>query len=266
MKKVDGVLRMLTGVDVVFGGKIMVFVGDHAQLPCVGSTTFIGSELYRELGDVETVVLSRGVDSRLSESYATMLEYLRVSRSGVELTEFVNGLVGMSSSWFSDAITLAYRNADVDVVNKKCVKEYEGELIGGTHVASGIAGNKAYKVGMPIMLTRNLSGTNYNGKIVKMIRYDGNVLEYSCNDDSGSNDGGTRINKVYTEKRYPTEWTPAFACTIHKSQGQTYKNVNIIFRKSDFSCADATALLYVALSRVRDIHNVYLCEMSGNGK
>lgn len=90
-----------------------------------------------------------------------------------------------------------------------------------------------------------------NGNIESIGVYTWEVYRYSI-DESTKN---SKIPKLVTEKigevhQYPLKL--AYAVTIHKAQGQTYDSVNI--SPYTWDCGQ----LYVALSRVRDINNLFL--------
>jgi len=55
---------------------------------------------------------------------------------------------------------------------------------------------------------------------------------------------------AFTRTQFPL--SVAYAVTVHKSQGQTYKNIGLIFSGNPF----AHGQLYVALSRVHGWDNI----------
>lgn len=68
----------------------------------------------------------------------------------------------------------------------------------------------------------------------------------------GWNEEKQNIEVIGTYSQIPLKL--AYAITIHKSQGQTYDAVNL-----DPRCWE-NGQLYTALSRVRDVHNLYLMD------
>ena len=126
----------------------------------------------------------------------------------------------------------------------------------------------ALKVGMQVMtLVNDPSGGYQNGTLgtiisigddwvrirkqnnseVTVTNYEWEVYSYKVNDKK-------ELEKVVigTYKQIPLKI--AYAVTIHKSQGQTYEKANI-----DPQCF-ATGQLYVALSRVKNINNMFLTQ------
>jgi ATP-dependent DNA helicase PIF1 len=63
----------------------------------------------------------------------------------------------------------------------------------------------------------------------------------------------------FTLQRRQFPVRPAFATTINKSQGQTFKHIGIFLRESVFSCGQ----LYVALSRVGTRSGVHIMVKDG---
>ena len=56
-------------------------------------------------------------------------------------------------------------------------------------------------------------------------------------------------------------FVPGFAITIHKCQSKTWDGINIYIRKSDVlkERSKYIRLIYVALTRVRNFDNCYIC-------
>ena len=85
-----------------------------------------------------------------------------------------------------------------------------------------------------------------NGPNIILYRQDYEVIQYKYNEETETIE--TETLGIY----YQFPLRLAYALTIHKSQGQTFDYVNI-----DPICRNA-GQLYVALSRVTDIRNMYL--------
>lgn len=92
-----------------------------------------------------------------------------------------------------------------------------------------------------------------NGYIDNVGKYTWKIKQYDVDSNNKIGDFPTLIEKeIGTVAQFPLKL--AYAITIHKSQGQTYDNVNI--NPYAWDCGQ----LYVALSRVKRIDNLYLTD------
>jgi ATP-dependent DNA helicase PIF1 len=116
------------------------------------------------------------------------------------------------------------------------------------------------KRGMLVMLLRNLSSTLSNGTRLIVRRISRSILECSV-PTSGEIVDIPRIALlspedelpfVFKRRQFPVR--PAYAMTINKSQGQTLRKVGIFVPQGIF----AHGQLYVALSRVRNPHDLFV--------
>ena len=121
------------------------------------------------------------------------------------------------------------------------------------------------KVGMPVMLLRNLNPPNglCNGTRLIITKMSERVVE--CQIAVGEKIGkkvfiprlpliSTDINLPYDLKRIQFPLRPAFAMTINKSQGQSLKFVGIWLNEPVFTHGQ----LYVAMSRVSSINDIII--------
>jgi len=111
-------------------------------------------------------------------------------------------------------------------------------------------------VGCPIMLLKNMAGGLANGTRLIVTKIMARIIEAKVT-TGPSKDKIVLIPRLnhtpsnpekmpFTLQRRQFPVRPAFAMTINKSQGQTFKHIGIFLRDSVFSHGQ----LYVALSRV----------------
>lgn len=240
-----------------FGNKELILVGDDRQLSfnIESDSGFMNSNLFKRL-TVARHELSFHEDGRLTVEYYNTLNYLRHDRSPLELIKFVETL-NTSSTEFPDSVTVTYTNDLVQQINNQKYLDYsEPEHI---HIRKDCDDKEIktkYKKSMPIMLKKNddKKGSQvYNGKLCTLLNYE-KALEISYNYKTKDNN---IVRHDLTLGNYHS-FVIAYAITIHKVQGLTLDNINIVIEKKYLSHPDATRLLYVALSRVRDSTNVYI--------
>ena len=99
-------------------------------------------------------------------------------------------------------------------------------------------------IGVVERLTKNKVFVKFDDGTVEINPYTWNIKEYT------NNNSKTEEKIIGTYTQYPLKL--AYAITIHKSQGQTYDKANL-----NPYCWDC-GQLYVAISRVRNIENLYI--------
>ena len=183
--------------------------------------------------------------------------------------------------WMASRAVLAVKNADVDAVNALATEAFPGEalqlvsadaMVGegeeglqvpqeylNTLTAPGFPPHRlTLKPGMPVMLLRNLSPAEglCNGSRLLIRRViSGRLLEatVACGPHRGRQVFLPRITLRPPDDLFPFTWArrqfpikPAFAMTVHKSQGQTLGRVAVLLSEPAFTHGQ----LYVAASRV----------------
>ena len=152
-------------------------------------------------------------------------------------------------------------------------KLYSPDVLNGLKV-SGLPNHRlALKVGVPVMLLRNIDQQNglCNGTRLQVKKMYNRVIEAEI--ISGGNIGTRtyipRISLIPSDKKIPFEFqrrqfplAVCFAMTINKSQGQSLSRVGLYLKQPVFTHGQ----LYVALSRVKTRQGVKLLILDNDGK
>ncbi|XP_022014727.1 uncharacterized protein LOC110914228 [Helianthus annuus] len=152
-------------------------------------------------------------------------------------------------------------------------KLYSPDVLNGLKV-SGLPNHRlALKVGVPVMLLRNIDQQNglCNGTRLQIKKMYNRVIEAEI--ISGGNIGTRtyipRISLIPSDKKIPFEFqrrqfplAVCFAMTINKSQGQSLSRVFLYLKQPVFTHGQ----LYVALSRVKTRQGVKLLILDNDGK
>ncbi len=289
---VDSVLRRYRGSDLPFGGVQLLMIGDLHQLaPVVKETEwqllrsyydspyFFSSTALRrlEMLPIELVHIYRQSDSHFIE----LLNRVRDNRLDAPTLEQINSRYLPDFSPEEDAgyITLCTHNSRADAINRNKLSALQGRVRSFAAELDGdfpehtypVASSLELKTGAQVMFARNDTGTDkryFNGKIGKITAIFEDMIEVQCPDEPGTIEVGqaTWENIEYTVnqetaeisqkiigtfKQYPLK--PAWAITIHKSQGLTFDKAII-----DAQAAFAPGQVYVALSRCRTFEGMVL--------
>jgi len=274
----------------------LIISGDFFQLPPIISDSdkqildtyyekdvengFAFNSKYWKLFGFKYIILNEIVrqDNR---QFITELNKIRVGdKSGIDYI-----MNNCSKAPIPDAINLYGKNNDairknIDELNKinADLWTHEAEVLGGAKITDTNAEmNLALKVGARVMSIVNYAdentkqlifsngslgtvvfiGDNFvtvefdNGNTVNIGEYNWGIVRYTIDEKSKNTQHPQIIEqKIGEVHQYPLKL--AYAVTIHKAQGQTYDSVNI--SPYTWDCGQ----LYVALSRVRDIDNLYL--------
>lgn len=291
--KIDRILRTVTGEDKPFGGKQMILFGDLFQLPPVadkneidylnqkyGGIFFFNSEAYK-LGNFQFIELTHNHRHESDERFFEILNRIRIGQATDKDIETLNTRYTPEQSAYDRYINLFPKKVDANKVNQEQLDKLHTEefiytaqvLIDQkkgltTHLEKvfPVLSKLKLKLGASVMMVANDPAHRWvNGTlgIVKSlskdtiyvsfgkdkvyeirqqefdqyeIKYKNNELDYEI---------------IYSVSQYPL--IPAYAITIHKSQGQTYKNV-----ACDVNNCFATGQAYVALSRCVSLEGLHL--------
>ena len=272
---VDRVLRGVRENDQPFGGVQLVMSGDFFQLPPINRPGEQGgfvvySEAWQEL---QPAVLY--LERQYRQNDEQLLEILTALRHDDIRRHHAETLLARTEVELPDGdITELHTvNVDVDAINSQKLAELAGEE---RRYQQTTTGSKVYvenlqrsvlapselvlKLGALVMAVKNSPQKLYaNGSIGTVVDFepltDYPIVEFR------SGQQVTMIPDVWElrdgeRKRASISQVPlrlAWAITVHKSQGMTLDAAKIDLRK-----AFVEGMGYVALSRVRDLDNLYL--------
>lgn len=276
---VDEVCRLVRKApDVPFGGIQVVMSGDFFQLPPVnraGSREggfVVHSDAWRELNPV-ILYLDEQFRQREGDALLDILTSLRANNLRRHHAEKLLERTGYEPPTDADLTELHTMNVDVDQINGRRLAELAGDEVQYTQHTTGSANyvenlqrsvlapvELVLKLGALVMAVKNDQSKRYaNGSIGMVVDFepatDYPVVQFR--------NGRTVVMQPDTwelrdgdKKRASISQIPlrlAWAITVHKGQGMTLDAARIDLRK-----AFVPGMGYVALSRVRDIDNLYL--------
>ncbi len=289
---VDSILRRYRRSDMPFGGLQLLMIGDLHQLSPVAkkeewrilqdyydSPYFFSSKALGRTGfiPIELKHIYRQSDRHFIE----ILNRVRDNTLDTPTLDQINSrhITGFSPDDDEGYITLCTHNRSADAVNEVRLKSLPGKSRRFHAALDGDFPEHAYptsavlelKKGAQVMFIRNdmsLEKSYFNGKIGKITRMSGDAVEVRCPGESRTItvEKSTWENIEYTVdpetaeisqkvigtfSQYPLK--PAWAITIHKSQGLTFDKAII-----DTKAAFAYGQVYVALSRCRSLEGMIL--------
>ncbi len=277
-----------------FGGKQILLVGDIFQLepvvkdeerqllqPFYPNSFFFSAHVFREI-QLVSIELKK-VYRQTDEHFIHLLDKIRKSETTVSDLYTLNQRVGRDIDTSGMSITLSTRRDTVDYINQQKLEELPDETVMFEGVVTGEFPENSLptpkelelKCGAQVLFIRNDKEHQWvNGTLGIIIGFDineGRETIYVHTDDEEDviverevwsnvkysfNEQEKKIeeHEIGTYTQFPLRL--AWAITVHKSQGLTFKHVKIDFTGGAF----AGGQTYVALSRCTSLEGISLKE------
>lgn len=291
--KIDRILRVINHSDKPFGGKQMLLFGDLFQLPPVakskemdylydryGGIHFFHSDAYKS-GHFKFIELTQNHRQKGDRAFFEVLNRIREGHSTDEDITLLNTRYTTDESQYDRFVTLFPTKAEAEKVNSDHLQKLETReyvYLAKTVLDKRTNKNKSFdsifpvlselrlKKGASVMMVANDPEHKWvNGSmgIVKELTEDGiqvsfgenrvyDILPFEFDEQEITYvNGKIAYEKIYSIMQYPV--VPAYAITIHKSQGQTYSKV-----ACDIDRCFASGQAYVALSRCASLEGLHL--------
>lgn len=273
---IDEVCRMVRKKDEPFGGLQVILSGDFFQLPPVnrsddliqGGLAF-KSNVWQQLDPVVCYL-----EDQYRQNDDKLAEILMAMREGEIRRHHAETLLERAEYEPSEMVTeLHTMNVDVDKINERMLEELDGDEVSYQQVSTGAESyvqtleksvlapkTLRLKQGAFVMAVKNSLDKKYvNGSLGEVVGFEPytdypivkfvNGNEISMQPDSWELRDGDKKRASITQIPLRLAW----AITVHKSQGMTLDAAKIDLRK-----AFVEGMGYVALSRVRNLENLYL--------
>jgi ATP-dependent DNA helicase PIF1 len=274
---VDEACRLVRRKDIPFGGIQVIMSGDFFQLPPINRGDsraggfVVHSQVWRELDP--TICYLQEQHRQDDEELLDILNALRAGDIRRHHAEKLLARVDEQPPEDAVLTELHTVNIDVDRLNSAKLKELPGDELFYTQATTGAANyvenlqrsvlapvTLQLKEGALVMAVKNATDRKYaNGSIGTVVEFEPGteypVIEFR-NGNRVTMSPDTWELRDGDKKRASISQIPlrlAWAITVHKSQGMTLDSARIDLRK-----AFVEGMGYVALSRVKNLRNLYL--------
>jgi len=288
LEKINTVLKIIRKDKSPFGGIQVIFCGDFLQLPAVFKTDddplFCFETQTWESANIKTILLEEIVRQDNSSEFAKLLNNIRVGN--LDNIEILHSRINKKlDTGELKPIKIFCRNVSVDKYNQVCLDKINSKTYSYQSLDMGesyhidyfnknslAVQNLKIKIGAQVMLIYNIDVENglVNGSmgIIKAIEDNLPKVEFANGQSIivekqsweikeqivvKNREGVEEIKYRTVAKRTQIPLKLAFSSTLHKSQGLTLSYADL-----DFSDAFESGMVYVGLSRVRDINNLTL--------
>ncbi|HQS84268.1 MAG: AAA family ATPase [Alphaproteobacteria bacterium 16-39-46] len=273
-----------------FGGIQMIFIGDLYQLPPVvtsqekeafstlyKSPYFFSAHFFNEF-EMEFIELEK-IYRQQDETFINLLNSIRNKTTTEEDISLLNARVQLEETEDDYGVYLTPKNVDVETLNEKKLNQLKEKKHVFEARIEGTFGKESYptrevlniKVGAQVMMVNNdpkgrwVNGTM--GKVIYIEKQD-DVIGIGVTLEDGKKvevfPNKWEVHRFFLEAdniqsesvgaftQYPL--TLAWALTIHKSQGKTFKKVTLDIGSGSFMPGQ----VYVALSRCTTLEGLTL--------
>lgn len=288
---IDSVLRKIRRSSVPFGGVQLLMIGDIQQLSPVAKPEEweLLSPYYKSVYFFDSIVLKntpyicvelQHIYRQNDMAFINILNQIRNNNIDSQSLDLLNSryIPGFKADDKDEYITLTTHNYQADEINEKKLAAIKSKTLSFDAEVEGIFPENAYptkehlelKVGAQVMFVKNDPSPDklfYNGKIGTIVSYnddegltvqcDGHIIivsalkwqnfEYKINEETQEIE--EKEIGSFTQIPLKTAW----AITIHKSQGLTFKKVIL-----NAELAFAHGQVYVALSRCTSLEGLVL--------
>ena len=292
-QKMDKIMKLVNRCNLPFGGKQIILFGDLYQLPPVVKRNeseylkdnfkgkyFFNTTAYKE-GDFEFYELSINHRQKSDECFFDILNGIREGKLTDEGLNKLNERNEFEPSELRRIIRILPLKNHVDRINKNeldkiSAPEYEFKssiIYHKQNITFDIENNMPIsetlrlKVGALVTMVTNDENHRWvNGTLGIVSSVSATSVKVTINDreyeiskatfeqqEAKYEDGEIKYETVCEVKQYPI--VLAYAITIHKSQGMTYKRI-----ACDVSKCFESGQAYVALSRCTTLNGLYLLE------
>ena len=292
--KIDRILKAINNNNKPFGGKQMLLFGDLFQLPPIAQSKE-REYLFDRYGDVHFFFAHAysasnfrfrelTINHRQKEDaiYFELLNRVRDGSITPEDIKALNTRVVHDIHIYDRFTTLLPTKAEVEQLNQRRIcqldtkeyvynakivrNKYPGKII-TWEALFPIANTLRLKTGALVMMVANDPERRWVNGTLGIVKHLSNnsisiaidthiyeicTAEFSEQEITYEN-GKLNYEDILTVEQYPV--VPAYAMTIHKSQGQTYKNV-----VCDIDRCFADGQAYVALSRCSSLEGLHLTQ------
>ncbi len=291
--KIDRILKAINHSNEPFGGKQILLFGDLFQLPPVtkgremdylydryGGTHFFHSDAYKA-GNFKFVELTRNHRQKEDKAFFEVLNRIREGRTTKADIDLLNTRYTPEESQYDRFVALFPTKAEAEKVNTDHINQletrefvYQAEIVLDKRKNKNKSFDSVFpitnllrlKVGASVMMVANDPERRWvNGSLGIVKDLDENHISVSFGEkrvfdispfefneqEITYSDGKIVYEKIFSVMQYPV--VPAYAITIHKSQGQTYSNI-----ACDIDRCFASGQAYVALSRCASLNGLHL--------